>query len=73
MTGLPNWIVGDDIEYQILLPVVQDLMGCAGRKDYHVPFDKVGPPLRTSYFATTGDDQIEFELRGVRMILIFGI
>ena len=65
MTRVADWIIGDDIENQILGAGIADLMRFSGLKDEGVArFDGCGP-INVPDNPLAGNDMVEFPLAAV--------
>jgi len=62
MAGVADWIIGDDVENQILGAGIPDLMRFAGLKDERVArFDRCGP-INVPDSPLAGNDMVELPL-----------
>jgi hypothetical protein len=68
ITRLADWIVGDHVVAQFFRPRIGNLVRFAGAEEKRIACDDFGRASCVPHLATTGDDEIKFRLRGVRVI-----
>jgi hypothetical protein len=61
-------IVGDDVKNQIVRTVIDNLVRFTRGTEYSIAWYQFGQPFRHADFASTGDNEIELRLSGVRVI-----
>jgi hypothetical protein len=68
MARFAHRIVGDDVKNQIVWTVIDNLVRFTWGTEDSVAWYQFGQPFRCPDFASTGDNEIELRLSGVRVI-----